>query len=70
MNLNKWVKVRKKRPERKVALRFLVDFPEGIMTPEGPVGPFKKNDLITLEVVGREVAKILIERGLVEVHPL
>lgn len=68
MNLTNWVRVKKKRPERRVMLRFLEDFPEGLMGDNGPVGPIKKGDLITLELVGKETAGVLIERDFVEVY--
>ena len=68
INLANWVKIKKKRLEQKVFLRFLVDFPEGIMTENGPRGPFKKGDLITLGLVGKDVAKVLIENEVVDVY--
>ena len=68
IDLARWIKVKKKRPERKVFLLFLADFPEGIMTENGPRGPFKKGDLITLGLVGKDVAKVLIENEVVDVY--
>ena len=68
IDLARWVKIKKKRPERKVFLLFLVDFPEGIMTENGPRGPFKKGDLITLDLVGKDVAKVLLERNFAEIY--
>lgn len=67
-DLTKWVRVRKKRRISNLMLRFLVDFPEGIMTPSGPTEPFRTGDLVSLEVVGTDVARILIECGAVEVY--
>ena len=63
MDLTKWVKPKVKPKRRKlsgVMIRFLVDFPEGIMTPNGSVGPFKAGDLVNIELLGEEVAKVLL----------
>ena len=68
IDLARWIKVRKKRPERKVFLLFLADFPEGIMTENGPRGPFKKGDLITLGLVGKDVARVLLDRNFAEIY--
>ena len=68
IDLTTWVKVKKKRPERKVFLLFLADFPEGIMTENGPRGPFKKGDLITLGLVGKDVARVLLDRNFAEIY--
>ena len=67
-DLTKWVRVRKKRRVSNLMLRFLVDFPEGIRTPAGSTEPFRAGDLVSLEVVGKDVAHILIEREAVEVY--
>lgn len=64
-----WVKTKKKKRNENsgMMLRFLRAFPEGIMTPAGPRGPFRAGDLINVELVGEEVARVLIKRGAVEV---
>jgi len=68
-----WVKAKPKartaRTERLVsewAYRFLMDFPEGIMTPDGPRGPFRKGDLVTANTMPAGVWGVLLKRGAVE----
>lgn len=73
VDLTRWVSVRKKKPKRRVSgamLRFLMGFPEGIMTPDGPIAPIRAGDLVNMELVGKEVARVLIERGAVEVYSM
>ena len=55
-----------KRPAPKWAYRFLMDFPEGIMTPKGPAGPFKAGDLVSENVMPAGVWAVLLKRGAVE----
>ena len=55
-----------KRPAPRWAYQFLMDFPEGIMTPDGPAGPFKAGDLVSENVMPKEVWKVLLRRGVVE----
>lgn len=69
-DLTKWVKIKHKRKNSGLLLRFLISFPDGIMTPSGPAGPFKAGDLVNMEVVGKEVARVLIENNAVEVYHL
>ena len=55
-----------KRPAPRWAYRFLMDFPEGIMTPKGPAGPFKAGDLVSENVMPAEVWSVLLKRRAVE----
>ena len=55
-----------KRPPERWAYRFLRDFPEGLMTPAGPVGPFRAGDLVSKKAMPPVVWAVLIERGAVE----
>jgi len=48
------------------AYRFLMDFPEGIMTPKGPAGPFKAGDLVSENVMPAGIWAVLLKRGAVE----
>jgi len=63
--LLEWAK--KKKKEIKM-YRFLMDFPEGIMTPRGPAGPFKKGDIVSESVMHEKVWQVLLVRGAVEVY--
>ena len=68
-SLDAWVKPKPKRPKRPPevrAYRFLMDFPEGIMTPNGPAGPFKAGDLVTKNVMPGGVWAVLRLHGAVE----
>jgi len=38
------------------------------MTEKGPRGPFKKGDLITLDLVGKDVARVLLDRNFAEIY--
>lgn len=48
------------------AYRFLQDFLEGIMTPSGPAGPFRKGDLVSQNALPPAVWGVLLQRGAVE----
>lgn len=67
-----WVRVEgkpqkvEKRPPERWAYRFLCDFPEGLMTPAEPAGPFKAGDLVSRNAMPPAVWAMLIERGAVE----
>lgn len=64
-----WLKEKPKKVERPtpaVAFRFLTAFPEGIMTPEGPSGPFMAGDLVSENVLPVEVWRTLLRHGVVE----
>jgi len=68
-----WVKARPKaktpkteRPAPQWAYRFLIDFPEGIITSDGPRGPFRKGDLVTANTMPPGVWGVLLKRGAVE----
>jgi len=62
-----WVKV-KPKPKQVRMYRFRMDFPEGIMTPDGPRGPFKKGDLVNEKMMSEAVWNVLLRRGAVEVY--
>ena len=55
-----------KRPAPERAYRFLLDFPEGIMTPDGPAGPFRKGDLVSADVMPSGIWGVLLKKGAVE----
>ena len=67
-----WVKPKKpKNKPRKVRLyRFRVAFPEGIMTPNGPRGPFREGDMVDEGIMPHEVWQVLMSRGMVEVYTM
>ena len=80
-NLLGWVKVKDKkakklnksnltnttkRPLERWAYRFLRDFREGLMTPAGPVGPFKAGDLVSRNAMSPAMWAALLEHGAVE----
>jgi len=45
---------------------FFLDFPEGIMTPDGPRGPFWKGDLVSGNALPPAVWAVLLKRGAVQ----
>ena len=55
-----------KRPPVRWAYRFLMDFPEGIMTPTGPAGPFRTGDLVSKNAMPPGIWAVLLKRGAVE----
>ena len=55
-----------KRPAPEWAYRFLADFPEGLMTPDGPTGPFRKGDLVSGNALPPAVWAVLLKRGAVQ----
>ncbi len=73
-DLSRWVRAkdkpqevsRPKRPPERWAYRFLRDFPEGLMTPAGPVGPFKAGDLVSRNAMIPTMWAALLEHGAVE----
>jgi len=64
--LNKTNLTKPKRPAERWAYRFLQDFPEGIMTPAGPAGPFRRGDLVSRNTLPLGVWGVLLKRGAVE----
>ena len=68
-DLSRWVKAKEKPAHRKPerwAYRFLQDFPEGLMTPAGPVGPFRKGDLVSRNAMTPGMWAVLLGQGVVE----
>ena len=64
--LNKSNLTKLRREPEHWAYRFVVDFPEGLMTPAGPVGPFRAGDLVSRNAISLETWVVLIHHNAVE----
>jgi len=58
--------VKPKKAKKRAVYIFQMDFPEGIMTPDGPIGPFKRMDMVNEELIHPKVLSVLLSRGAVK----